>query len=140
VFGLDWRLLSIGVVISIGIYSIVFKRFFDVGGDWRLLLPIIGAVGIVSLAYFAFTFKEIKYTQETLVLLALICVSIGLSVICSLLVYSDPGAKMSVAVPIMGLAAVVTAILAILFLGENVSMRTWAGIALSLVAIYLLAS
>lgn len=135
----DWRVLSLIAMAGIGAYSIAFRKFFEQGGDWRLFLPVAGLVGLLALAYFAYTYKDVKYTTSQLALLAVILVSIGIAALASIIVYATPSAPISIAVPLMGLSILVTAVLAIFFLGESLSIRTWAGIILGLVAIVLLA-
>ncbi|MDD5317264.1 MAG: EamA family transporter [Candidatus ainarchaeum sp.] len=137
---MDWRALSLVVMLAIGVYSVAFKKFFADGGDWRVLLPVVGVVGIASLVYFAFTYRDVKYTGDTLMLAAIVLVSIGASVLASLLVYANQDTVISIAVPLMSLATLVTAFLAIVFLKETVTVRTWAGIILAVLAVIMLSA
>jgi len=135
---LDWRLLSVVVMLVLGLYTVTIRKFFSDGGDWRILLPLAGVVGLLALAYFAFIYKEVSFNGSTLGVLAIALISIGLVTLLSMLVYADPATQINVAMPIMGLSIVSTAIFSIFFLGETVTLKTWAGIILALAAIFVL--
>lgn len=135
---MDWRILSLIVMLAIGVYSVAFKKFFADGGDWRVFLPVIGIVGLAALAYFAFSYKEVKFDSGTTGMAVIVMVSIGASALFSLIVYADKTAPISQAMPIMGLSVVVTAVLAIVFLKEAVTLNTWVGIVLAVASIVFL--
>ena len=137
-FGLDWRIAALLVMLLLGIYSVALKKFFNSGADWRVFLPLVGLVGIVALAYFAYSYKEIKFTNDAVVLGGITAVSIGLVTLFSMLVYADPETQLNVAFPIMSLAMVSTAALSLVFLGEQLSIKMIAGIALAVVSIIVL--
>ena len=137
-YGIDWKAAALIVTVLLGIYSIAIRKFFYQGGDWRIFLPVAGVIGLISLAYYAYSFKEIKVTEETLVYAVILLVSIALATVLSLLVYADPDAQLSIAVPLMSLAMVSTAILSIVFLGEKITLQTIAGMLFAFVAIVLL--
>ncbi len=136
---IDWRITSILVMLFLGVYAVAIRKFFISGGDWRMLLPVAGLVGLLSLAYFALVYRDVSFSGGTILPITIAMVSIGIVTLLSMLVYSDPKAQMNVAMPLMALSMVSTAVLSIFFLGETVTLKTWAGIALALVAIFLLA-
>jgi len=134
-FGLDWRIASLLVMLLLGVYSVALKKFFNSGEDWRVFLPLVGLVGVVALAYFAYSYKEIKFTGDAVTYGAIVAVSIGLVTLFSMLVYADKETQLNVAFPIMSLAMVSTAALSLAFLGEQLTINMMAGIALAIVSI-----
>jgi drug/metabolite transporter (DMT)-like permease len=55
------------------------------------------------------------------------------------MVYADKSAPLSVAMPIMGMSVMVTAVIAVAFMGEPLTLKTVAGVLLAVIAIFLLA-
>jgi len=138
VYGIGWKAAALAVMVLLGIYSVAIRKFFCQNGDWRIFLPVAGLIGLISLAYWAYSFKEIKFTMDAVLYGVVILTSICLATVLSLLVYADPEARLNIAVPLMSLAMVSTAILSIVFLGESITIQTIAGILFAIVAIVLL--
>ena len=135
---MDWKLASVLVMMLIGVYNIVARRFFKDGEDWRIAIPFLFAGSLVLFVYFLLTFREVRYTQQSLtyglVLVGLAAVLIALSIA----VFANPRSQLSVAVPIMSMGTLVTVLLSIALLGERLNAQIAAGIALGIVSVILL--
>ena len=136
---IDWKLASIGVMLLVGVFNVVSRRFFERGEDWRLFIPFAAVACLGMLAYFAISYREVKFTESGLALGLLMALMVGITAVLTALVYADRTAPLSVAVPIMGMSIVITAAIAVLFLGEELTAFKAAGIVLGAVSIGLLA-
>lgn len=134
----DWKLASIGVMLIMGIFNILARKFFERGGDWRIFIPLAAVACLALIAYFAMSYRDVKVTVDSaafaLALGVLAAATLGLTAA----VYADNGAPLSVAMPIMGMSIVVTAVIAMFVFGEPVTPAKIAGIILGGTSIALL--
>jgi len=135
---IDWKIGAVIVMLALGIYNVSMRKFFDDGGDWKLFLPLAAIAGVGALVLLAFTYKEINFDSATYPMLALSLVTISLVTLFSMMVFSHPEVQLSIAVPVMALSTVVSVLLAMMFLGEAITLQKGAGIILAIIAIGLL--
>lgn len=135
---IDWKVASVCVMLLVGVFNVVARKFFDRGEDWRLFIPLAAVACVALVAYFVLSYKEVRITESGIAIALLMGVMVAAAALLTATVYADKSAPLSVAVPIMGMSVVVTAAIAMLFLGEQVTPIKLAGVALGAVSISLL--
>lgn len=136
---IDWRVASIVVMLFVGIFNVVSRKFFDAGGDWRIFIPVVALAALILTAYFAVSYRDVKVTTQGITLACIMVVMVATTVVLTALVYANKNAPLSIAIPIMGMSIVITSMIAIGLLGESLTLTKGAGIVLGVASIALLA-
>ncbi|OIO21666.1 hypothetical protein COV61_00110 [Candidatus Micrarchaeota archaeon CG11_big_fil_rev_8_21_14_0_20_47_5] len=134
---MDWRIAAVAAMALLSVYSIVLKYFIsDISTgreDFRAYIPAFFACALLLFGYFLLNIQNVKLGERTSIYhLALIPLLLLLSAT-TYLAYRD--GPLTVVIPIMGLAMVGTALLAVFFLHEQLTPARILGIVLALVAI-----
>ncbi|MFH1285791.1 MAG: EamA family transporter [Candidatus Micrarchaeota archaeon] len=137
-FNVDWRIITLAAMVTLGVYNFLVKKFFAAKEDWRILIiPVFVAVLALTL-YFVSSYKEVKFTQSTPLYALAILVVGALVVLLGTLAVASPDAPLNVVIPVIALSSVVTVILGIVFMGEALPLTRIVGIVLALISIYLI--
>jgi len=135
---IDWKIASLGVMVLVGIFNIISRKFFE-KEDWRVFIPLLAIAALAMTAYFVLSYREVKITQSGVAIALVMGVFICITAALTAMVYADKSAPLSVAMPIMGMSVMVTAVIAVAFMGEPLTLKTVAGVLLAVIAIFLLA-
>ncbi len=136
---IDWRIASLGVMLLVGVFNVIARKFFEQGEDWRIFIPIAAVACLALIAYFAVSYREVKITESGVAIALVMGAMVGLSALLTAIVYANKAAPLSVAVPIMSMSMIVTAAIAVLFLGEQLTPVKALGVLLGAASIALLA-
>ncbi|VVB66462.1 Uncharacterised protein [Candidatus Gugararchaeum adminiculabundum] len=136
---LDWKVASIALLAALTVYNVLVKLYtteLSTGReDIRSFYPVIIVIGLVALALFLYNGQGAKMTEKTPLWIFVILVLLGATYYLTLVAFNGP---LSVVVPIIGLSAAASAVIAVLFLGETFTIAKGAGVLLGLASIYLL--
>ena len=134
----DYRVLALAAMLSLGAYNFAIRKFFVEKEDWRMLIPVIVLAALALGAYYAATYKSVKTTEKSLFYAGMLVVIGAFALFLPYITLAQPDAKLNVAMPIIALSTVVTVGLGIVFLGEQLTAYRIAGIILALASIVLL--
>lgn len=127
-------------MLFLSVYNIVLKFFIsDINSgkeDFRAYIPAVFAVGLLVFGYFLLNSKDVRFGESTLGYHLALLLLVILLTYTTYVAYRD--GPLSVVVPVMGMAIAGTAILAALFLGEQLTAARIIGIALAFFAILVL--
>jgi len=134
--GIDWRVAAIVALITLSIYYIGLKHFFNKANDWRVFIPLLFLFSLAAMAYFIQVRSEVKAGTESYVLAIGLMVLIGIVTVTSM--YAVNKGPVGVVAPILAFSAPLIALLgAYLLPNEQLTTLQWAGIALGLISVYL---
>jgi len=136
----DWRIVAIVAMLLLSSYNLLLKWFLDdvkAGReDIRAAIPVIVLVAILLFGYYLLSYKDIKTTPRTipyLATLAIIIVALAASTS-----YAYAYGELTVAVAILSLSVAVSAILAVIFLGDSFNVVRIIGLILALLSVFVL--
>jgi len=133
---LDWRVAAIIALLTLSVYYVGLKHFFNKGYDWRVFIPLLFVVSLAAMGYYFYTQKTIAGGSEAYMLAAGLLVLAGILTATS--IYAVNKGPVSVVAPLMAFSAPLVALLsAYLLPNEQLSMLQWAGVVLGLASIYL---
>jgi transporter family protein len=134
-----WMLLSIGTVLLWGAWGLESKIIVDRISPWmNQVLFSIGLVPLVFVTLFSKNLRRREGSRKRGASYALVTGVLGGTGNIALYLALGAGGPASVVVPIVGLAPLITIILALLILKESINRMQVAGLGLALVSIYLL--
>ncbi|RLG19188.1 hypothetical protein DRN67_03415 [Candidatus Micrarchaeota archaeon] len=135
---LDWKIAAVLAMLSLSVYNILMKNFFNKSYDWRAFIPIIFAGSLVAFVYFLISYKSFAFNSSVLSLAIPILLFAGLMALLSL--YAIQNGSISVVAAVLAISTPITALLAAYFLNENLTVMQWVGIVLGMVSIYLVSA
>lgn len=132
-----WMHAAIGAMIVLGVYNVVIKKFVT-SEDWRVLLPLVGVVGLLLAVYFAMSYREVKFTGMSIPYALALGTLFAISTVLTYVALKD--GPISVVITILSISVVFAVLTGVLLFGEQITLARGAGIALGLASIYLLAN
>ncbi|MFA6036223.1 MAG: EamA family transporter, partial [Candidatus Micrarchaeia archaeon] len=112
---------------------------FAKGNDWRALVPFVFLGVLAAALYFLMTYKEVTFTQETIILSLALLACLALTTAFGW--YALSKGEVSVYFAILTVSAPLTIFAAsFLFPGEKLSMLQWLGVVLGMVSVYLVST
>ena len=135
---MDYRIAALGAMLSLGVYGVAVKWFFNQGGDWRQFIPVAAIAALILTAYFATSMGELKAGWGLWPQIALIAALFGISTLFSVLALQN--GPISIVMPIMAMNILVAFVAGAIFFKEPATLTKAAGLALGLASIYLLTS
>jgi uncharacterized membrane protein len=136
---MDWRIAAVVTMLALGVYNILVKKFVEPNEDWRVMIPFVFVASLLLMIYFLATYQTFadKINTDSILLSVALAVVFSVSTIFTYLSYAE-GGPVSIVVPIFSLSTLVSVILAVVFLNENINFQTTIGILLSLLGMVLL--
>ena len=134
-----WMLLSILTVLLWGAWGLESKIIVDRISPW--MNQVLFSIGLVPLICFALFSKNLSQRNERKkqgAYFGLITGFLGGTGNIALYLALGTGGKASVVVPLVGLAPLITILLAVLILKESINRTQMVGLALALISIFLL--